>query len=236
MTTEPALAKVDLWEYLKDNLCGINGKKWVLWRDVARSLDQLGMFKRYSHRFKESEMDFVKFLTLTEDELEALSVLPVHRICLLDKIRKLHLKPWQERSLDLRSVKNMQKEYRMVDEIKFIASIARQISMIRASITYVRIHMSPSFKHEPGVKFEDLYLTMESTLTKANALHKELKFYERYITSNLGEEKHPPDWIGPDRHIKKSHFPLMATTVVGVIGIILWKTCPYLIHHSNTKL
>lgn len=237
VTTEPALTKVDLWEHLKDNLCGVNGKKWVLWRDIARSLDQLGMFQRYGHHFKESEMDFVKFLTLTEDELEALSVLPVHRICLLDKIRKLHLKPWQHKSLDLRSVKNMQKEYRIVDEVKFIASIARQISMICASVTYVRIHMSPSFEGEPDVKVEDLYLTMESTLTKANALHKELKSYEHYITSNLGEEKYPADWIGPHRHIKKSRFPLMATAVVvGVIGIILWKTCPYLIHHSNTKL
>jgi len=237
LVTEPAGAKVDLWEDLKDNLCGTNGNKWVLWRDIARSLAQLGMFQRYGHCFKESEMDFVKFLTLTEGELEALSVLPVHRICLLDKIRKLHLKPWKDKSLDLRSIKNMKNEYRMVDEIKLIANVARQISMIRASITYVRIHTSPSFEDEPDVKVEDLYSTLDSTLNKAKALHKELKSYERYITSSLREEKYPPDWIGPDTHIKKLRYPLTATAlVVGVIGIIVWKTCPYLIHHSNIKL
>jgi len=237
LMTDPAPAKVDLWEDLKDNLCGINGNKWVLWQDTARSLDQLGMFQRYGRRFKESEMDFVKFLTLTEDELEALSVLPVHRMCLLNKIRKLHLKPWKYKSLDWRSIKDTQNEYRMVDEIQFIASVARQISMIRASVTYVRIHMSPSFKGEPHVNVEDLYLTLESTLNKANALHKELKFYECYITSSLHEEKYPPDWIGPDTRRKKLRCPLMATAVaVGVIGIIVWKTCRYLIYHSNIKL
>jgi hypothetical protein len=109
--------------------------------------------------------------------------------------------------------------------------------MIRASITYVRIHTSPSFEDEPGVKVEDLYLTLDSTLNRANALCKELKSYEHYITSSLHEEKYPPDWIGPDTHIKKLRCPLMSTAlVVGVIGIIVWKTCPYLIHHSNTKL
>jgi ankyrin repeat/SAM/basic leucine zipper domain-containing protein 1 len=237
LTTECAVPKADLWEDLKDNLCGINGNKWVLWRDIARILDQLGMFQSYGHRFKESEMDFVKFLTLTEDELEALSVLPVHRICFLNKIRKLHLKPWKHKSLDLRSIKNMQREYRMVDEIKFIANVARQISMIRASITYVRIHTSPSFEGEPHVKVEDLYLTLESTLNKANALHKELKSYESFIASSLCEEKYPPDWFGPDTHRKKLRCPLMATSVaVVVIGIIVWKTYPYLIHHSNIKL
>lgn len=237
LTTEPAPAKVDFWEDLKDNLCGINGNKWVLWQDIARSLDQLGMFQRYGHRFKESKMDFVKFLTLTEGELEALSVLPVHRICLLDKIRKLHLKPWKDKSLDLRGIKNMRKERRMVDEIKFIASVARQISMIRASITYVRIHASSSFEDEPDVKVEDVYLMLDSTLNKANALHKELKSYEHYITSSLREEKYPPDWIGPDTPIKKLSCPLVTTAVVvGVVGIIMWKTCPYLIHHCNIKL
>jgi hypothetical protein len=182
-------------------------------------------------------MDFVKFFTLIEGELEALSVLPVHRICLLDKIHKLHLKPWKDKSLDLRSIKNMKNEYRMVDEIKFIANVARQISMIRASITYVRIHTSPSFEDEPDVKVEDLYSVLDSTLNKAKALHKELKSYERYITCGLREEKYPPDWIGLDTHIKKLRCPLMATAlVVGVIGIIVWKTCPYLIHHSDIKL
>jgi len=237
LTTEPAHAKMDLWEDLKDNLCATNGNKWVLWRDIARSLDQLGMLQRYGHRFKESEMDFVKFLTLTEGELEALSVLPVHRICLLDKIRKLHLKPWKDKSLDLKSIKNMKNEYRMVDEIKFIANVARQISMIRASITYVRTHTSPSFEDEPDVKVEDLYSMLDSTLSKTKALHKELKSYEHYVTSSLREEKYPPDWIGPDTHTKKLRCPLTAiAVVVGVIGIIVWKTCPYLIHHSNIKL
>jgi hypothetical protein len=131
----------------------------------------------------------------------------------------------------------MQNEYRMVDEIKFIASVARQISMIRASIAYVRIHTSPCFEGEPDVKIEDLYLTLESTLNKANALHKELKSYEHYITSSLREEKYPADWIGPDTHTKKLRCPLMSTAlVVGVVGIIMWKTFPYLIHHSNIKL
>jgi hypothetical protein len=225
LKTEPFLTKVDLWEDLKDNLCGINGNKWVLWRDIARSLDQLGMFHRYGRRLKESEMDFVKFLTLTEDELEALSVIPVHRKCLLDNIRKLHLKQWKDKSLDVRSIKNMPNEYRMVDEIRFVANIARQISMIRASIAYVRIHTSLSYEGEPDFKVQDLHLKVESTLTKTKALHKELKSYKHYITSSLCGEKYPPDWIGPDTNRKKLHFPLMATAVVvGVIGIIMWKT------------
>lgn len=237
LKTEPVPTKVDLWEDLKDNLCGVNGNKWVLWQDIARSLDQLGMFRRYGRRFKESQMDFIKFLTLTEDELEALSVIPVHRKCLLDTIRKLHLRPWKDKSVDMRSIKNMQNEYRMVDEIKFIASLARQISMIRASVAYVRIHTSASYEGEPDFKVEDLHLKMESTLSKAKALHKELKCYKHYITSSLRDQKYPPDWIRPDANIKKLHYPLIATAmVVGVIGLMMWKTHPYFIHHSNINL
>lgn len=234
--TEHILTKVDLWEDLKDNLHGVNGNTWVLWRDIARSLDQLGMFRRYGHRFKESEMNFVKFLTLTEDELEALSVIPVHRKRLLDKIRKLHLKPWKDKSLDIRSIKNLQNEYRMVDEIKFIASVARQISMIRASVAYVRLHMSSSSEGEPDFKVEDLHLKMEYTLNKAKAFHKELKSYECYLTSSLRGEKYPPDWIEPE-NIKKLRCPFMVTAVVmAVVGIIVWKTHHCLLHHSNIKL
>ena len=131
----------------------------------------------------------------------------------------------------------MQNNYRMVDEIKFIANVARQISVIRASITYIRIHTSPSFEGDPDVKVEDLCLTLESTLTKAEVLHKELKSYEHYITSRLRDQKFPPDWFGPDTNIKKLRCPLMAAAVaVGVTGIIMWTTCRYIIHNSNIKL
>jgi hypothetical protein len=225
LTTKHAPTKVDSWEYLRDNLCGINGKKWILWQDVVRGLDHLGVFHRYGHIFKESEMDFVKFLTLTEEELEALSVIPLHRKRLLDMTRKLHMKRWKEKSLDMRSIKNMQNEYKMVDEIKLIANIARQITMIRASVAYARIHMSPGCESEPDFKVEDLNLKIESTLTKGRAFHNELQTYMHYISSNFNDHKYPPDWIGPSTNLKKLHHPFMVITVaVSVIGIILWKT------------
>jgi ankyrin repeat protein len=232
--TKHAPTKLDSWEYLRDNLCGINGKKWILWQDTARSLDCLGMFRRYGRSFKESEMDIVKFLTLTEDELEALSVIPLHRKRLLDMTRKLHLKRWKEKSLDMRKIKNMQNAYNMVDEIKLIANIARQITMVRASIAYIRIHISPSYECEPDFKVEDLNLKIESTLIKTKALHKELQSYMHYIATNLSGHKYPPDWIGPNNNEKQLCHPFMMIAVaVSVIGIILWKTRPYLPFRTN---
>jgi hypothetical protein len=227
--TKHAPTKFVSWEYLRDNLCGINGKKWILWQDTARSLDHLGMFRRYGHTFKESEMDIVKFLTLTEDELEALSVIPLHRKRLLDMTRKLHLKRWKEKSLDLRKIKNMQNTNNMIDEIHFIANIARQITMIRASVAYIRIHISPSYESESDFKVEDLNLKIETTLIKARALHKELQSYMHYIATKLSDHKYPPDWIGPNKSEKKLCHPFMVFAVaVSVTGIILWKTRPYL--------
>jgi ankyrin repeat/SAM/basic leucine zipper domain-containing protein 1 len=224
--TNHAPTKVDSWEYLRDNLCGINGRKWILWEDIARSLYHLGMFHRYSCSFKESEMDLVKFLTLTENELEALSVIPLHRKRLLDKTRKLHLKQWKEKSLDMRSIKNMQSEYNMTDEIKLIANIARHLTMVRASIAYVRVHMSPSYESEPDFKIEELNLKIESTLIKVRALHEGLKSYMHYITTNLGDHKYPPDWIGPNTNKKLHHPFVMIAVAVSVIGIIMWKIHP----------
>lgn len=234
LETDHAPTKMDSLKYLRDNLCGINGKKWILWQDIARSLNHLGIFRRYGHIFKKGEMDFVKFFTLTEEELEALSVIPLHRKRLLDMIRKLHMKRWKEKSLDVRSIKNMQNEYRMVDEIKLIANIARQITMIRASIAYVKIHMTPSCESEPNFKAEDLNLKMVSTLNKAKAFHNELQTYMHYITTTFGDHKYPPDWIGPSTKLKKLHYPFMAIAIaVSVIGIILWRKHPYFTFHSN---
>lgn len=234
LETEHAPTKMDSWKCLKANLCDINGKKWILWQDIVRGLDRLGMFHRYGHIFKKSEMDCIKFLTLTEEELEALSVIPFHRKRLLDMTRKLHMKRWKEKSLDMRSIKNMHNDCTMVDEIKLIANIARQITMIRASIAYIRIHMSPSCESEPNFKAEDLNLKMESTLNKARDFHNELQTYMHYITTNFGDHKYPPDWIGPSTNLKKLHHPFMVIAVaVSVIGIILWRKHPYFTFHSN---
>lgn len=234
--TKQALTELDSWEYLRDNLCGINGKKWILWQDAARSLNHLGMFHRYGHSFKESEMDIVKFLTLTEDELEALSVIPLHRKRFLDMTRKLHLKRWREKSLDMRTIKNMQNSCNMVDEIKLFANIARQITMVRASIAYIRIHMTPSYESESDFKVEDLNLKIESTLIKTKALHKELQSYMHYISSKFSDHKYPPEWIGPDKSENKLYRPFIVIGVaVSVIGIILWKTRTYLPFHTNVS-
>jgi ankyrin repeat/SAM/basic leucine zipper domain-containing protein 1 len=232
--TEHAPTKFDSWEYLRDNLCGINGTKLVLWQDIARSLDHLGILRRYGGSFKESEMDIIKFLTLTEGELEALSVIPLHRKRLLDKTRKLHLKRWKEKSLDMRKIKNMQNAYNMVDEIKLIANIARQITMVRASIAYIGIHMSPSYESESDFKVEDLNLKVDNTLIKTKALHKELQSYVLYSATYLRDHKYPPDWIGPDKSKMKLRHPFVVTVVaMSVIGIIFWKYRPYLPFHSN---
>jgi hypothetical protein len=144
------------------------------------------------------------------------------------------MKQWKEKSLDMRSIKNMQNECKMVDEIKFIANITRQITMIRASVAYTKIHMSPSCESEPNFKAEDLNLKVESTLNKARAFHIELQTYMHYITTTFGDHKCPPDWIGPSSNLKKLHHPFMVIAVaVGVIGIILWRKHSYFKFHSN---
>jgi hypothetical protein len=123
----------------------------------------------------------------------------------------------------------------MVDEIKLIANIARQITMIRASIAYVRIHMSPSCENEPNFKAEELNLKMESTLNKARAFHNELQTYMHYITTNFDDHKYPPDRIGSSTNLNKLHYPFMVIAVaVSVIGIILWRKHPYFTFHSNS--
>jgi ankyrin repeat protein len=232
--TEHYPTKMDSWKYLRDNLCGIDGKKWGLWQDVARGLHRLGMLHRYGQIFKESGMDLVKFLTLTEEELEDLSVIPLHRKRLLEATRKLHMKRWKEKSLDLRSIKNMQNSCDMVDEIKLIANIARQVTMIHASIAYVTIHMSPSCESEQGCKVEDLNFKLEATLNKANAFHNELQTYMRYITSNCSDHKYPPDWTAPGTNIRKLNRPFLATVVaVSVLGMILWRKHSYFKFNSS---
>jgi hypothetical protein len=233
LKTEHYPTKIDSWKYLRDNLCGINGKKWILWQDVVRGLHRLRMFHRYGHIFKENEMDFITFLTLTEEELEALSVLPLHRKRLLDATRKLHMKRWKEKSLDMRSIKNMQRQHEMVDEIKFIANIARQITMIRASVAYVSVHMSPICESEPDLKV-DLNFKLESTLNKAKAFHNELQTYMHYVTSDCSDRNYPPDWIAPRTNIRKLHHPFLVIAIaVSVIGIILWRKRPYITFHNN---
>ncbi|XP_069679519.1 uncharacterized protein [Periplaneta americana] len=227
---------LDSWQYLKENLCGIDGQKWMLWHDVARSLDQLGVYRRYNRCFKDNSINFVKFLTFTDEELEALSVLPVHRKRILDMTRKLHLKRWKERSLDIRSVKNMHKNYNIIDEVRLLANFARHMTMVHASIIYVRTHLADDYNRDTDFKMGDFCTKVDVALTRVKAFQNSLQSYMRYITTNLGDQKYPPDWIVCDSKETKPSRVLKGIITFGfvsVVGFVIWKTdlCPRL--HLN---
>ena len=218
-------SKTDSWEDLRQNLEDTGKNRWSLWKDVARCLHCLGLLYRYSLNFRNNDVDFVKFLTLTEDEMEALSIIPLHRKRLLDMIRKLHLKRWSEKSLGVRNIKSLKENYNMVDEIKLIANVARHITLVHASIAYIRLHMDSVCKEEDnGFKAEELKFNVDTALTKAKILHSGLKSYLNYVKMNVGDHKLPPDWIQPNA--RRNHYHKTLTVVILVVGVFViaaWK-------------
>ncbi|PSN58274.1 hypothetical protein C0J52_00119 [Blattella germanica] len=218
--------KIDSWQDLRQNLEGTDKKHWNLWQDIARSLHRLGLLRIYGSKFKDIEMDLVKFLTLTDEELESMSVIPVHRKRFLDMTRKLHLKRWKEQSLNVQTIRTFGGTYNMADEVKFIANIARQITIIRASVAYIRLYMESSYEDEKeNSTGDDLKKNVEKALIKTKILRKELNLYLSSVRSKLiNQKQHSADKIHPVAERKGYCKALLSIgIVVSMLTIFAWK-------------